>query len=158
MTMRAIDTHCVVPILEPLDSQNGIEADSFHSGRAAHWDCILQFGAVTGDSVLTVYCGATAGAKTTAIPFRYRLSAGDYKAASADLFDASDTTDADGALTLTAATYDHRLLVIMLDSAEIPDGKPWITLDVNNASSVLLLAGLALGSRPRHAPALTAIA
>jgi hypothetical protein len=156
--MRILDTHGVVSLFEPLDTQNGIDSDSFHIGRCAHADLLIQFGAVTGDSVLTVYCGATAGTKTTAVPFRYRLSSGDYKAASADLFTSSDTTDADGALTLTAATYDHRVLAIMLDAAEIPDSKPWITVEIDATASVLLMSGFALLSKPRNAPALTAIA
>jgi hypothetical protein len=127
-------------------------------GKAAHADILLQFGAVTDNAVLALYCGATAGAKTTAIPFRYRLSSGDYKAADADQFAASDTTDADGILTLTATTYDHRLLVIMLDSAEIPETKPWITVEIDATASVLLLSGLALLSDARYQPAPTVIA
>jgi|SRR3990167_8393426 len=158
MTTRAIDYCGIVPILEPLDSQAGIVADSFHMGRAAHADIILQFGAVTGDAVLSLYQGATAAALTTLVPFRYRLSSGDYKAASADLWAASDTTDADGQLTLTAATYDHRLLAIMLDAPEIAEATPWVTVDISAASTVLLLSGLVLLTHARYKPPLTAIA
>ena len=156
--MRAIDCFGLVPVFEPLDSQAGIEGDSFKMSLAAHADIVLQFGAVTGNAVLSVYCGATAGAKTTKIPFRYRLSSGDYKAASADLWPATDTTDADGDLTLTATTYDHRLLVIMLDGAELDEAKPWITLDIDASASVLLLSGLALLTVARYHPSLTNIA
>lgn len=156
--MRAIDYCGVVPIFEPLDSQAGLDSDSFTMGKAAHADLILQFGAITDNSVLTLYRGATAGAKTTALPFRYRLSAGDYKAADADQFAASDTTDADGVLTLTAGTYDHRLLVIMLDGAEIPEATPWITVEIDGTATVLLMSGIALLSNARYQPAPTAIA
>jgi hypothetical protein len=155
--MREIDSNLVVPLCEPADHQAGIEFDSFHSGRAAHWDAFVQFGAVTDNSVLSVYKGATVGAKTTKIPFRYRLSDGDFKAASADLFESADTTDADGDLTLTAATYDHRVLAIMLDSAELDDALPWITIDVDGTASVLLLSALAIGSNARR-PRVTALA
>ncbi len=150
--LRAIDYLGVIPLFEPLDAEAGLDSESFDMGKCHHADLLLQFGALTGDAVLTLYCGATAGTKTTALPFRYRLSGGDYKAASDDQFAASDTTDADGILTLTAATYDHRLLAIMLDGAEIPDGKNWITVEISAAASVALLAGLAL-TVPRNRPA-----
>ena len=156
--MRTIDCCAVVPLLEPLDSQAGLDSDSFHAGRAAHWDLIFQFGAVTGNAILTLYVGASAGTKTTAIAFRYRLSSGDFKAASADLFAASDTTDADGILTLTATTYDHRVLVIMLDSIEIAEATPWVTVEIDATASVLLLSAVAIGTQPRYQTALTAIA
>ena len=156
--MRIIDCCAVVPLLEPLDSQAGLDSDSFHAGRAAHWDLIFQFGAVTGNAILTLYVGASAGTKTTAIAFRHRLSSGDFKAASADLFAASDTTDADGILTLTAATYDHRVLVIMLDSIEIAEATPWVTVEIDATASVLLLSAVAIGMQPRYQTALTAIA
>lgn len=154
--MRILDTLAVIPIFEPLDAQAGLDADSFKLQNVAEADIVLMFGAVTGDAVLSVYCGATAAAKTTKIPFRYRLSSGDFKAASADLY-AAEATDADGDLTLTAATYDHRVLVIHLDSAEVPEAKPWITLVLDATASVLLCSGLAIGGRVRHQPALTAI-
>jgi hypothetical protein len=157
-SVRTIDDNAVIPVCEPADHEAGIEFDSFHAGRAAHWDVFVQFGAVTGDAVLSVYIGATAGAKTTKIPFRHRLSSGDFKAASADQFAASDTSDADGDLTLTAATYDHRVLAIMLDAQEIDDAKPWVTIDVSAAASALLMSAVAIGAKPRLQPAVTAIA
>lgn len=155
--MQILDHAGVIPICEPADHQAGIEFDSFHLGRGAGADLILTFGAVTGDAVLSLYCGASAGAKTTKIAFRYRLSSGDFKAANADQYGA-ESTDSDGDLTLTAATYDHRVLVIHLDAQEVPEAKPWITVDVSAAADVLLLAAVAVQTQPRHQPALTAIA
>jgi hypothetical protein len=154
--MRVLDRFTVVPILEPKDNEAGLDCDSFHIGRGSGADLIFMFGAITGDMVLTVYCGATVGTKTTAIPFRYRLSSGDFKAASADLYGA-ETTDADGVITLTAATYDHRVLVIHLDSAEVPEAKPWITVELDATASVSLGAAVALIGQSRYQPALTSI-
>ncbi len=155
--MRTIDYCGVIPLFEPVDGEAGLDSESFDISKAAHADIVLQFGAVTGDAVLTLYCGATAGAKTTALPFKYRLSSADFKAANADQLAASDTADADGIVTLTAATYDHRLLAIMLDGAEVPDDKPWITVELSAAASVLLVAGLALLTQPRYQPPVTAV-
>lgn len=157
MSTHLLDYASIVPVFEPLDSQAGIQGDSFKLGGVAKYaDVILMFGAVTGDSIMSVYCGATADAKTTKIPFRSRFSGGDYKAASADQY-AATVTDADGDLTLTAATYDHRILVIHIDAAELPDGKPWVTIDVDATSSVLLMAGCAVLTGARYTPAPTAI-
>lgn len=157
MTSRILDSFGVVPICEPANHEAGIEFDSFSMAKAAHVDLILQFGAITGDAILSLYTGAAAAALTTKIPFRYRLSSGDFKAASADLYAASDTTDADGDLTLLAGTYDHRVLVIMLDGAELDEAKPWVTVSVSDAASALLLSGVAVLTHARYQPALTSI-
>ena len=155
--MRQIDQNLVVPLLEPADYQAGIDSDSFHAGRAAHWDLIFSFGVVTGDAVVKLYKGASAGTKTTQVPFRHRLSAGDFGAASADLFASSDTSDADGAVTLIAATYDHRLWVIMLDGGELDDALQWLTMEFSAAADALLLYVVAVGSNPRR-PDVTVLA
>jgi hypothetical protein len=151
---RVLDNFGVVPLLEPKDWEAGGDFDSFKIANAAGFDVVIQFGAVTGDAVLTAYCGATDAAKTTAIPFRYRLSSGDFKAASADLY-AAEATDADGIITLTAATYDHRVLVIHFDAAEVPDGKPFVTLELSAAASVLLASAVLVATAVRNQPALT---
>lgn len=155
--MRIIDTHGVVSVIEPADHQAGITGDSFKMKNTHHADILFTFGAITGDSILSLYVGATAAALTTKIAFRHRLASGAYKAASADLWASSDTTDADGDLTLTAATYKNKQFVIMLDGAELDEAKPWVTVDVDATASVLLMSATALLT-PRYAPALTAIA
>lgn len=154
---RVLD-HCgVINVCEPANyGSAGIEFDSFTMRDAPHADILVQFGAVTGNSVLSVYCGATAGAKTTLVPFRYRLASGDFKAASADQY-ADQATDADGQLTLTAATYDHKVLVIMLDGAELTADKPYVTVDVDATATVLNMSGVAILSHTRFKPALTAL-
>jgi len=38
-------------------------------------------------------------------------------------------------LTLTAATSDHRALVIDVAAADLPAGKPWPTVEVDNVAS-----------------------
>jgi hypothetical protein len=154
---RLLHDVAVIPLIEPADHQGGIEAESFRVDGAAEFAVALIFGALTGDAVLSVYTGATAAAKTTKYPFRYRLSGADYKAEAADQY-GTETADADGDLTLTAATYDHRTLVIYLDPAEFTDTHKWVTLDVSDAGTVVLLAGVALARGVRYAPAATQIA
>lgn len=147
--MRISEQFILIPILEALDTQAGIDGQSVNMGRLHAISFPINFGVVTDDAVLKFYVGATDGAKTTAIAFNTRLSSGDYKAASADLYGAVTAQAATG-LTLTAATYDHRTLLVEFDSQEIAPATPWLTLELSAAASVLLTACVAIG-RPRYA-------
>lgn len=139
---RVLQDVQIIPLLEPLDTQAGIDSETFQMNKSPEALILLQFGAITADSVLTLYSGATAGAKTTAVPFDYQLSSADYKAAAADGFGAI-TNDADGVLTLTAATYDHRLLKIWVEAAALAAGHSWVTVEIDGTATVLLMSGLA---------------
>lgn len=142
--MRFSENYIFIPILEALDTQAGIDGQSVNMGLL-HSICFpINFGAVTGDAVLKFYVGATDGTKTTAVAFSYRLSSGVYKAASADLLGA-ETDVASTGLTLTAATYANKTLVIEFDSQAIPNATPWLTLELSAAASVLLTACVAIG-------------
>lgn len=99
----------------------------------------FNFGALTGNSVLKLYAGATDAAKTTALAFRYRLGSADSGSALADQL--GDETDvAASGLTLTATTFDHKQVLVELEAIEMPDGKPWLTVEVDNTATVLNLA------------------
>lgn len=146
--MRISEAFVAVPLIEAKDyGSAGIDSDGVNLGKLHSLSAFLVFGAITGNSVLKVYAGATA-AKTTAIAFKYRLGAADYKAASADQF--GDATDvASTGLTLTAATFDHRQVAIEIDSDQTPDGKPWITIEIDSTATVMLVGAVGIGS-PRY--------
>lgn len=147
--MRISEQFILIPILEALDTQAGIDGQSVNMGLL-HSICFpINFGAVTGDAVLKFYVGATDGTKTTAVAFSTRLSSGAYKAASADLLGAETDVAAAG-LTLTAATYTNKTLVVEFDSQAIAAATPWLTLELSAAASVLLTACVAIGV-PRFA-------
>ena len=146
--MRLSEHFIAVPILEPLDTQAGIDGQSINMGLLHSAAFVFQFGAITGDAVLKFYVGASDGTKTTAIAYTTRLSEGDYKAASADLYGA-ETDVASTGLTLTAATYDHRVLVVEFDSQAIDGATPWVTCELSAAADVLLVSCLVVG-RPRY--------
>jgi hypothetical protein len=85
--MRISERLVSVPMCEAKDyGSAGVDFDSVHLGKLNSLSAFLTFGAITGNSILTVYLGATAGAKTTAIAFNYRLGAADFKVALADQF------------------------------------------------------------------------
>jgi hypothetical protein len=143
--MRISEEKILIPILEPVDAEAGIDGQSVNMGKLHSIAYNLQLGAVTGDAVLKFYVGASDGTKTTAVAFKYRVSTGDFKAASADLYGAA-TDVASSGLTLTAATFDHKNLVIEFDSQTIADATPWLTLELSNAASAILVSCLAVGS------------
>jgi hypothetical protein len=133
------------PIIEPANyGSAGVDADSVNVGLLQRVTLAFLFGSLTGDSILTVSAGATAGAKTTALAFRYRLGAADYGNANADVLGAETDVAASG-LTLTAATYDHREIVVELDPAELPAGMPWLTASINATATVMNVAAAVVG-------------
>lgn len=143
--MRISERYARAYILKPADHQAGVDGDSIHFGKIHGGEFLFQFGTVTGDAVLKFYVGATEGTKTTAIAFKYRLAGGDQGAASGDVFgDATSVVAADG-LTLTAATYDNRLLSIEFDSQAIADATPWVTPEFSAAADALNASGVFIG-------------
>lgn len=154
----------VLPLLSPADIQSaGADLDSIHMGRLVGTVTIaLLVGAVTGDNpIVLAYAGATAGTKTTEIPFRWRKAGADTGATGADVFGARTTQAADGVgLALgVAATADLRCYLIEVDTAAMPEGKPWLTIFVDDGSaSALFAAALAFGTgRFEGATATTAL-
>jgi hypothetical protein len=144
--MRISESFISVPLIESKDyGSAGIDSDSVHMGKLHALSALFLFGALTGNSVLKVYHGATAGAKTTAVAFKYRLGAADYKAALADQFgDATDVTSA--GLTLAATTFDHRQVAVEVDADTITEGKPWITFEIDATATVLNVAAVGIGA------------
>ncbi len=141
---RLTETHVSVPICEAKDyGSAGVDFDGVNLGLLNGFSALLAFGAITGNSILTVYAGATA-AKTTAIGFNYRLGAADFKVALADQFGDPIAVASTG-LTLTATTFDHRQVAIEIDPDTLPSGKPWITISIDATATVLLLGAIGVG-------------
>lgn len=143
--MRFSEEAVLVPLIESKDyGSAGVDSDGVNLGKMHSFTAAFVFGAITGNSVLKVYAGATA-AKTTAVAFKYRLGAADFKAALADqLGDAIDV--ASTGLTLTAATFDHRMVVIEVDSDASTDGKPWITFEIDATATVMNVGAVGIGA------------
>lgn len=143
--MRISESYVCVPLIEAKDyGSAGIDSDSVNMGRLHHLGAVLTFGAITGNSVLKVYSGATDAAKTTALAFKYRLSAADYKVALADTYGAATSVASTG-LTLTAATFDHRAIVVEVESDQMTDGHEWLTFEVSSVATILLLGAIGIG-------------
>ena len=147
--MRLAEQTKIVPLIDPADYNSaGKDGDSFTMKNYAHATIVVVFGALTGNSVLKVYEGATAGTKTTAKTFNYRLGSAAIGTAIADTL-AAETSSA--ALTLTAATYNNKVLVIELDDSELTDGTPWVTVEIDATATALFVSAMAILSKPRYA-------
>lgn len=144
---RLSERYKIVNVIKPADNQDGVKGDSINSGLASSITWLVTCGALTGDSVLTVKSGASAGTETTAETFAYRLADADQAAAGADGF--GNWTSSSG-LTMTAATYDNRVLIVELDPRAVTADQPWLTLSIDNASSVHTSAVVAV-VEPRYA-------
>ncbi len=131
---RLVENANIVYVLKPGDHQAGVVGDSINAGKVHSLAFLLQFGALTGDAILSIYSGATAATKTTQETFRYRLADAVQGSATADTFGAWATSSA---LTLTAATYQNKMLVVEIDSDELTDGQNWCTLDLDSTASAL---------------------
>ncbi len=152
--MRITENFAIIPLLEPADWQSaGSDLDSVNMGLLHSICAVLQFGAITGnDTVIKAYSGASAGTKTTALAFKYRLSGADQGAAGADQFgDLSAAVVAATGLVFTdAANYSDRLVAIEIDSDEMTVDEPWLTIEVDDGSaSGLLMSALGIGV-PRY--------
>lgn len=148
--MRVSESLILIPVVESKDyGSAGIDFDSVHMGRLLSMSVGINFGLLTGNSVLKVSTGATEGTKTTDIAFKYRIGGGAYKAASADILGDPVAVTSAG-LTLTAATFQHKLIVIEVDADNLTDGQPWVTVSIDATATVLNVGGLAVGY-PRHA-------
>ena len=145
--MRLCEQTKIVPMLEPEDHNAGVDCDSVSLENYSHITLIFAFGELTGDAVLTVNSGATAGTKTTAETFNYRATAADLKNASGDALGSESTS---AGLTLTAATYEDRMLVVEMDADEFTDAQPWITPSLSSAASELFASCIAILSKPRY--------
>ena len=145
--MRLSENNGLVYVLKPGDHQAGVDGDSFSMKNFRHFCIDLLTAVLTGDAVLKIFSGATAGTKTTAETFHYRLADAEQGVDEADTFGA--WTDS-AALTLTAATYDNKQLIIEMDGAELTDAQPWITMEIGAESSAFNAAAVAVLSEPRY--------
>lgn len=147
--MRVTEELARVHLIEPANyGSAGIDSDSVNMGRLHHLSAAFLFGALVGNSTLKVYSGASAGAKTTALAFKYRTTSADFKANNADQLGAFTAVAATG-LSLVAATFDHRIVTVGIDSDQMTDGEKWLTFEIDNVATTLNVAADGTGY-PRY--------
>jgi len=126
------ENHNIVYSLKPGDHQAGVDGDSVKFGGMERVVFMIQMAALTGSAILKFFSGATAGTKTTALTFRFRLADAVQGSATADTF-GDWTTSA--ALTLTDGTYDNKMLLVEIEETEMTDAEPWLTPEIGSEAS-----------------------
>lgn len=143
--MRFSERYRVFPLTETGDvTTAGIDTKSIHVGMFHEFCFLLNFGSVTADDALKVYVGAATATKTTAVAFKYRLTAADTKSALSDTYGAF-TDVASSGLTLTATTFDHKLVVVEVDSQAIADATPYVTLEIAGSATTQNISIVGIG-------------
>jgi len=147
--MRQSESLAFVNLFEPKDkTAAAYVSDAVNLGLWNSFTAYISFGAITADTVITVYGDTTAAlatALTTPIAWKYRLSAADYKAALSDQFGDPIAVLATG-LTATATTFDHRVIAIEFDSDTLVGGAAWVTINLSSVGNPLLVSGVGVGS------------
>jgi hypothetical protein len=144
----------IIPLLSPADHQSaGSDLDSINMGLIHRVKLVLILGAITGnDTLVQLYAGATAGTKTTELPFSYRLSGADTGNASADTYAAAVAVaaGASGLVFADSADFSDRCITIDVKSDDLPAGLEWLTVAVDDGSASELLLGAIAVAWPRY--------
>lgn len=131
---RLSERYKVVFVKKPADHGGAVmTGESINMGKLKRVLFIIQMGAITGNAALTLKSGATDGVQTTAETFRYRLADADQASADADTYGDWATSSS---LTMTGTTYDNRTLLVEIDSDELTDGQPWLTLEASSITAL----------------------
>jgi hypothetical protein len=144
------ETQKIIPLLASANYGGGVDMDSFKM-LADQATVIMTFGSVTGNSVLKVYSGESAGAKTSSIPFKYAYGGGAIAAASADVLTAWGDATASSGLTLTGATYTSKMAILQINAAamDVANGEEWLTIEVDSTASSGIMHAVAVLDKPR---------
>jgi hypothetical protein len=152
---RFSETHGIVGLTIDGDWNAGFDSDSVDMSKYNHCCMIIMGDAnVAGNAVLTLYGGATAGAKTAAATFCYRYSSADVGSANSDVFTAAATS---AALTSTAASVASQCTLIEFDASDLLISGTqyrYATLQVSADGSAGTVDIVAILSEPRYIEAI----
>lgn len=142
----AQDGH-VVNILPPVDITGGKVAQAFSMGTYAHVSIILQVGvsAAAFTKILVNACTDAAGDNATAIPFN--LFKQETAGAANDVLSGLNVIPATG---YTPSAADGIFYVIELDAAALPQGSPYVQLDLTNGANSVIASAVAVLSAGRN--------
>lgn len=152
---RFSESHGILGLTIDGDWNAGFDTDSVDMSKYNHC-CMVIMGdaSVAGNAVLTLYGGATAGAKTAAATFTYRYASADVGSASSDVFGAAATS---AALTSTASSMDSRCTLIEFDASDLCISGTqyrYATLNVSDAGTAGTCDIVAILSEPRYSEAI----
>lgn len=141
----------VVNLIPPVDGNAGapVGAQGFSMKGHAHASIILQLGvtAAAPTSIILVSSTAASGGSTTQLAFRYysQTTAGK----SNDVLTGPTVAVASVGIA-TPSAADNIFYVIEIDSSELPDGQPYLQLQLTNPASGALNSAVAILSGGRQ--------
>lgn len=148
---RLCEEFKIVPILQPADHQAAaVTCDSINMKNYLWCTFVIQFGDLTANAVLQVNQGATDASDTATLACTYRLGSAIIAAANSDVL--GDETALSTTLTLTAATYEDKILIIECDPAAMTDGYDWLTLYTDATATEQFMSAIAI-LKPKYAGA-----
>lgn len=148
-----VDELKFVPILHSANyGTSGVNSTSINMKNYHHATLVFTFGAITGDSTLTIKSAAAADTGTTAISdWTGWMTGADIGAAASDTFSATAVAVDSGEdyATLTAATYDNRMVVIEIPASKLAAGHSWIRVEIDGTATAGIVHCVAV-LQPRY--------
>ena len=138
----------VVQLVAPVDITGGVTAQRFNMKNYQHATIIVQGGvsAAAFTKIILKACQDASGTGAAAIAFNV------YKQETAGA--ANDVLSARTPVTsagLTPSAADGIFYVIELDANELPDGSPWVEVDLTNGANSVIASAVAILSGARYA-------
>src|SRR4030042_5057393 len=136
------------PVMNSADITTSADCDSINMSEYHKAVFLFTFGTVTTDITVTPKCGASEGAKTTAVPSKYAAGGAAIGTAVAG---SASSCDVLAAWTATATTCSllaasNKFLVVEIDASamDLANGYEWLTLTLTPATGGLVhcVAGL----------------
>lgn len=141
--MNLAERKKIVPLLTSADIGANTDTDSINMAGYKRATIIFTCGAFTGNGTFAAYSGATEGAKTTAVTFKYALGGaaiGTAVAASTASCDVLAATTKTTANTPTVAlTCTTKMVVVEIDAIDMDtaNGHNWLTMNVAATAGIL---------------------
>lgn len=144
-TVLAEEAH-IVNVIPPIDITGGVNGDLFSMAKWHHASIIIAIGvsAAAFTSIKLSACSAADATGDEAIDFnvyKQETAAGDVLGAKVA------ATAADG---VTPTADDNVFYVIELDSADLPEGKPWVRVELANGANSVIASAVAVLTGGRY--------
>jgi len=154
-SVRFSQSHGILGLVIDGDWNTGFDCDSINMAKYNHCTILIMGDAsVAGAAVITLYGGATDGAKTAAATFGYRYASAAVNSAGSDVFGAVATS---AALTSTPASIASSVMVIEFDAADLNISGTqyqYATLNVSAAGTAGTVDAVAILSEARYEEAI----
>lgn len=141
----------IVSLIPPVDGNNGapVTSQGFSMKGHAHASIIIALGvtAAAPTSILLVSSTAASAGTTTQLAFRYYSQT--IAGASHDVLTGPTVAVASAGIAAPSAN-DNIFYTIEIDSSELPDGQPYLQLQVTNPATSALVSAFAILSGGRQ--------